>query len=490
MGKEKRTYDSRKPENWTVAKLKGKLREKGVPVLPSYKKAQLVALWNQNEANAHVNEEDPVTSQQPITCANTDSQHGQSDSSVVSALLELSSTMKSAMESVQQSVGILTQKVATLEQRAPPNQIHQVLQSQTAPQTIIGNDSNVAVGNVSMDSCSTAATAGNNSTASGLSHPTPPPQQEIRSPGINAPPAPPQPEIMPTVNPLAVPHTSSQPLVMSTVNQIQNTSPSQEVSAMYNKTQYGYSAESLPFIETVAPQIRKNIIDGKDVNLASLLIPNYSGNSHFINNFGEKVEKPDPRLNRDLSIGEFIQAFSIYKSIMCEAYPDRRPELDLYERDIVDMASRYKNNGFYEYHRQFSSRAAAYLKYKNLKVDCLIRDNKLFCNIFANNKPVTCGICFSVTHHSGFCPRLVDGSKYFSSVNYESKSNATPTKVKEVCVHFNGEKGCFRKNCRYMHSCKICKEDHSMVHCNMNRKSNKNDPPKNLQTGQFFSTKK
>ena len=137
MGKEKRTYDSRKPENWTVAKLKGKLREKGVPVLPSYKKAQLVALWNQNEANAHVNEEDPVTSQQPITCANTDSQHGQSDSSVVSALLELSTTMKSAMESVQQSVGILTQKVATLEQRAPPNQIHQVLQSQTAPHTDI-----------------------------------------------------------------------------------------------------------------------------------------------------------------------------------------------------------------------------------------------------------------------------------------------------------------------------------------------------------------
>ena len=301
------------------------------------------------------------------------------------------------------------------------------------------------------------------------------------------PPAPPQPEIMPTVNPLAVPHTSSQPLVMSTVNQIQNTSPSQEVSAMYNKTQYGYSAESLPFIETVAPPDKENIIEGKDVNLASLLIPNYSGNSHFINNFGEKVEKPDPRLNRDLSIGEFIQAFSIYKSIMCEAYPDRRPELDLYERDIVDMASRYKNNGFYEYHRQFSSRAAAYLKYKNLKVDWSVRDNKLFCNIFANNKPVTCGICFSVTHHSGFCPRLVDGSKYFSSVNYESKSNATPTKV---CVHFNGEKGCSRKNCRYMHSCKICKEDHSMVHCNMNRKSNKNDPPKNLQTGQFFSTKK
>ena len=478
MGKEKRSYDSKQPENWTVAKLKGKLREKGVSVLSSYKKAQLVSLWKQNEAKNYVNEADPVTSQGPRMCANNNSQH---DSSIASALLELSSTMKCAMDSVQQSVGILSQKVATLEQRTVPIQ-----NPHNNPSTISAN--------VTCDSFPGSSTANVSRPNITTSSPDPVLQpQEIRSPGNIVPPTPSQPEIMSTVtsnhaNPFPVPHSSSQMLGMSAVDQ--SFTPGQEANGLYTKTQYGYSAESLPFIETVAPQIRKNILEGKDVNLASLLIPNHSGNSHFINNFGEKVEKPDPRLNRDLSIGEFIQAFGIYKSIMCEAYPDRRPELDLYERDVVDMASRYKNNGFYEYHKQFSSRAAAYLKYKNLKVDWSVRDNKLFCNIFANNKPVSCGICFSVTHHSGFCPRLVDGSKYFNMVNHEAKSSTSSIKGKEICIHFNGDKGCFRKNCRYLHCCKICKEDHSMIQCSVNKKSAKNDVSKNSQAGQFFSNRK
>ena len=39
----------------------------------------------------------------------------------------------------------------------------------------------------------------------------------------------------------------------------------------------GFAVESLPFVETVSPQLMKNIIRGMDINLASLLIPYYSG---------------------------------------------------------------------------------------------------------------------------------------------------------------------------------------------------------------------
>ena len=68
-----------------------------------------------------------------------------------------------------------------------------------------------------------------------------------------------------------------------------------------------------------------------------------------------------------------MQAFVIYKNVMCEAYPSRLKELDLYERDIVDMGTSYGGKGFYEYHKQFSSKAAAYLKYYNTKVDWSLR---------------------------------------------------------------------------------------------------------------------
>ena len=49
----------------------------------------------------------------------------------------------------------------------------------------------------------------------------------------------------------------------------------------------------------------------------------------------------DPRLNRQLTIQEFIEAFAIYKNVMCATYPHHRQELDFYERDIEDMSIRF-----------------------------------------------------------------------------------------------------------------------------------------------------
>ncbi|CAC5394727.1 unnamed protein product [Mytilus coruscus] len=170
------------------------------------------------------------------------------------------------------------------------------------------------------------------------------------------------------------------------------------------RTAHGYSAETLPFVETISPQLRKNIISGMDINLTSLLIPYYSGSgTHELSLSEDKNNKSDPRSSRSLSLGEFIQAFGIYKNIMCTTFPHRRSELDLYERDLVDMATRYPGKGFYEYHKRFSADAAAHLRHNNIPVDWSIRNNTLFCNIFANIRPNTCSICSSTFHSSSYC---------------------------------------------------------------------------------------
>ena len=97
----------------------------------------------------------------------------------------------------------------------------------------------------------------------------------------------------------------------------------------------------------------------------------------------------------------------MYKNITCSSYPHRRSERDLYERDIVDMASRYAGRGFYEYHKKFSADAAAHLGYNNTKVDWAIRNNTLFCNIFANTRPNACNVCGSTFHVTWFCGQSV-----------------------------------------------------------------------------------
>ena len=67
----------------------------------------------------------------------------------------------------------------------------------------------------------------------------------------------------------------------------------------------------------ISPEIRNQIISGKDINLNLLLIPNYD------TPIKRKDQDTDERLSRNLSLDEFIIAFGRYKIIMCTAFSSR-----------------------------------------------------------------------------------------------------------------------------------------------------------------------
>jgi hypothetical protein len=150
------------------------------------------------------------------------------------------------------------------------------------------------------------------------------------------------------------------------------------VNSSYNhfggviSNQLGVPSDSLPEIDVVSPTLRRDIILGKDINMSSLLISGYKSEqmscTHFL--YGSEViqlkNAPDSRLNRQLSLSEFIMAFAIYKNVMCEAYPQRRHELDTYERHIVEIAHKFMGSSFYEHRKAFSARAPAMLLNYNI----------------------------------------------------------------------------------------------------------------------------
>ena len=176
--------------------------------------------------------------------------------------------------------------------------------------------------------------------------------------------------------------------------------------------QPGVAAENYRNMEIVSPQLRSQILAGKDINLALLLMPNNDTTSEHRRvdfDWTEYIMKPgDPRLSKNLTLGEFIVAFARYKNIVCEVMPHRRTELDHYERDVVEMANHFGGTRFYDYHKAFSAKAAALLHQCQIKVDWSIRDNGLFCTMFAGKKINVCGLCSSVNHASDFCPLLVN----------------------------------------------------------------------------------
>ena len=248
----------------------------------------------------------------------------------------------------------------------------------------------------------------------------------------------------------------------------------------------GVASESLPEVETVSATLKTAILDGKDVNLASLLIPHFDlgeysryaggdGSPHLL-----RPLSSDPRLNRNLTLAEFISAFNKYRNVMCEVW-DRRKELDAYEAIVVGIASRIEGTAFYEYHKAFAARSAALILQHNVKLDWGVRDNGLFCTLFVGQTAKVCSLCGSAAHLSGFCPMLANvnatpvGKNLFLGPTMGRYSHPPATDIqgrprvsvgqRELCNNFNSEQGCTRQNCKFLHSCLVCKGPHASVRC-------------------------
>lgn len=258
----------------------------------------------------------------------------------------------------------------------------------------------------------------------------------------------------------------------------------------------GFASSDLPHVENVSPQLRNDIIQGRDVNLASLLIQGFTSEWEQCQRtilVGADVIplKPlrDHRLSRQLNISEFIKAFTSYKTVMCEAYPHRREELDAYLRMVVDMAHDFGGFVFYEYHKMFSARAASLLSNYGLKVDWSKKDNDMYCKVFAGRRAHACLLCSSLSHATEFCPQSSGprGTKRDASGNQTSSGQSAKGKNfgkgknfsdqhgrprvflgnVEICNNFNGDRGCYRDDCRFIHVCMICKAtDHNKHNCN------------------------
>ncbi|KAL7878385.1 hypothetical protein AOLI_G00093590 [Acnodon oligacanthus] len=124
-----------------------------------------------------------------------------------------------------------------------------------------------------------------------------------------------------------------------------------------------------PATVAVSSRLRSNILQGKDVNLASLLLPS-------------------PVVDRQM--------------VDCgDAFPDRREELDLYLSMLADFSKHYGGMLFYEYHKAFSAKAASYIFLYNSRLDWSITDTELLVRHFGGHCALDCAVCGS---QSLFCP--------------------------------------------------------------------------------------
>jgi hypothetical protein len=254
--------------------------------------------------------------------------------------------------------------------------------------------------------------------------------------------------------------------------------------------QDGVSINSLPSVDFVRPNLRKDILAGKDICLASLLIPDNKQTTPKEIIIGDEAftvkAQSDMRLTHPLSIENFTLAFNKYKNIICEAFPNRRKELDAYHSSILNMSRQYGGTHFYEYHKQFSFKAAQFLHQRGIKIDWSVRDSELYMSTFTGIKVNTCDICSSSQHTSTFCDRNVPSSnqqrswaggltgKATSKSPYDRNTDsdirgrhiATAGDGRQICNNYNGGRGCvFGQRCYHAHVCLGCQKAHPQHKC-------------------------
>lgn len=233
-------------------------------------------------------------------------------------------------------------------------------------------------------------------------------------------------------------------------------------------------SSSLPIVDLVPENIRKDIIRGKDINLAQLLLPTrergvFSGTRDIKIGDETLTLKPlkDKRLTRSLTIQEFVKAFNIFKNILCQAFPQRRVEMDRYMSHIIDMATKFPGLAFYEYHLEFSARAAYYREHHQCLIDWGSLDDRLLTQVVAGRKANTCSLCSAFDHEANFCHLAAE-----SDAQPNASSQSQPSTLK-TCWHYNSERGCNKKNCLFRHACNVCQNTgHPEVKC-LKKKDNK-----------------
>ena len=243
-------------------------------------------------------------------------------------------------------------------------------------------------------------------------------------------------------------------------------------------------------LEPVPKGLRKAIIEGYNVNLVRLLLPR--DNKKYSRDDDEDPyrsiylnPKADLRLDRHLTILEFVLAFSRYINIMCEAFSHRRREFTAYMSDIIRLSARFGHTFFYDYHRLFAQKAEALLQTRHILVDWSKRDHDTYFSVFSGLRPLVCELCRSPDHFTHFCKKILDNSDAFdrmssnNSVRVGDVSNISSyffrsvggdkekQDVRATCKFFNGAGfgRCIELNCRFDYLCSRCHGNHPKKSC-------------------------
>ena len=139
-----------------------------------------------------------------------------------------------------------------------------------------------------------------------------------------------------------------------------------------------------------------------DQDSSATLVPTQQEDGTFVL-IAKKSEREKSLSQRVLSPTEFTNALTRFKEVILERFPHRSMELDAYLIKIIDLATKYTSNSYWQYHTQFSKQAGS-LWARSIHVDWSAVDPIILHKAIASECALFCDRCQDALHSNSACP--------------------------------------------------------------------------------------
>ncbi len=250
---------------------------------------------------------------------------------------------------------------------------------------------------------------------------------------------------------------ATQPRANTTVTQANISGPSQ----MEIATAEGNPNELLRLLPL---PLRQKILSLEYIEFDSLIPANVAGPTSeteiclSLNSAGVTSIKR-PHQSRIVSIEDWLDAYSIFATVLVESFPSRSVELWHYQAHIRRLAREFVGLGWIRYDRLFRAKAAS-----NRQISWMSPDPQLFIQVFTGMARSGCGYCSHPSHSTDQCQ--------YRNVAVDSTSVAFAPEVRKaskgICYRYNSGEICSKQNCRFPHVCSSCGGNHPASDCHNN----------------------
>lgn len=185
-----------------------------------------------------------------------------------------------------------------------------------------------------------------------------------------------------------------------------------------------------------------------------------------------------PRRGPVTEILLWVECYASLVSVLATKYPDKTPQLMMYQKTIVKAQRTFIGEGWITYDACYRRRASF-----TKSLDWGVVDFTLYNETFTGRAKTIarCHHCMSEYHTANACmyaPDIPSTSQYTARLPTASK----------VCNLFNSRLGnmCRYNPCRYTHSCTECQGSHPRSSCHRS----KPPPPKRARSDSAYHSKR